>query len=159
MIQQDPVAGRYRYCPTCGAEAVTGASFCAGCGSSLVNSVTPSADSPPQPSDARVAVQAHTPDQDILANLRGYKEHVNILCLECGYEGRMGVIRTQVPLIYNAWIWIPLVLTGIGVLWLILGVLRREQSKVREVQCPCCRRYLVFPAGAKLRGAKRRAKK
>ena len=32
-----------------------------------------------------------TKDPKILNKLRGYDEHSSILCLECGYEGLMGV--------------------------------------------------------------------
>jgi hypothetical protein len=138
----------HRSCPGCGGETGVGASFCGSCGQALLIQASPT----PSPSRPRTTSVI---DDEILVNLRGYKEYVNILCLECGYEGRMGVIRTQVPLIYSGWIWIPLVFTGVGILWLILVVVGREQSKVREVQCPCCKRHLVYPAGAKLRGRRK----
>lgn len=90
--------------------------------------------------------------EDILANLRGYNKHVNVKCLHCGYSGLMGVIRTQRPWFAHPLLLFAFILTGVGILFVILIVLGGIAGTVYEVQCPSCKRQLIYPAGAKLRG-------
>jgi zinc-ribbon domain len=159
----------YAFCPGCGAEASPGASFCAECGLSLLRqSVQMDAsrrlephrhgeeaphgltveDGPQQRNEPALSAS----DEDVLVNLRGYKQHVNIKCLLCGYQGLMGVIRVQRPWWSKPWLIVAFVFSGVGILLLILLVLTGNQATVYEVQCPSCKRHLVYPAGAKLRG-------
>ena len=79
-----------------------------------------------------------TKDPKILNKLRGYDEHSSILCLECGYEGLMGVEGKRVPWYLTWWVLIPICLTGIGIVpAFLLGFLRYSLTKER-VRCPNC---------------------
>jgi len=46
MPETEAGSERHRFCPSCGAKAVTGASFCGECGSSISNEPQPPANSP-----------------------------------------------------------------------------------------------------------------
>jgi len=51
---------------------------------------------------------------DILQELKKYKEHKHALCLECGYEGRMGTEKILSP-----WIRLPLYIVALPLCLLV----------------------------------------
>jgi ribosomal protein S27E len=147
----------FKFCSDCGAEANPGASFCGDCGMSLRDPhqhfeedphVQTVIDSPQQRNEPVLGGS----DEEVLLNLRRYNQHLNIKCLHCGYEGLMGVIRAQRPWWSKPWLIVAFILSGVGILLLIVLVLGGNQATVFEVQCPNCKRHLVYPAGAHLRG-------
>ena len=170
----------FKFCPRCGAEASPGASFCSECGLSLLKQsvqLDASTDTESISGSLTGSLEAHrhreeaphgltvedgpqqgdepalsASDEEVLVNLRGYNQHLNIKCLHCGYQGLMGVIRVQRPWWSKPWLIVAFVLSGVGILLLILLVLGGNQATVSEVQCPNCKRHLVYPAGAHLRG-------
>ena len=113
------------YCTECGKEVSQSVKFCIHCGKKVLNIVgEPSAtENIPATQSAPVIKQAKSiepPDQyaedddddddededeeitreTLLARLRPYKRHDFKLCLECGYEGRMGVVKAPYKLMY-----------------------------------------------------------
>lgn len=171
MQDVGPSIDRHRLCPRCDAEAVPNASHCVECGLSLLKqsgemdsrAISESAStstmrrlpSQQQLESRRPVVMLGPPsDADILANLRGYKKHRQIKCLHCGYQGLMGVVQEQQPQWAKWWILTILILTGVGIVVVICLALISAQNTVYEVQCPSCKRHLVYPAGAKLRRTK-----
>ncbi len=145
------------FCPACGTAFPESARFCPGCGGSVNG--TPNAASScvrcgtQLPSGAsfckncgtgqRKSVPATTPSpESIRAELRRYDKHISLICLECGYNGLMGVVKTTVPWYFSYWVLVPLFLTGIGLLpALILGILAGLSQKCTTV-CPACKRTL-----------------
>ncbi len=77
-------------------------------------------------------------DPEILAKLREYDERSSVLCLECGYNGLMGIEGKHVPWYLTWWVLIPILLTGVGfVPALALGIWRGVSVK-KTVRCPNC---------------------
>lgn len=75
---------------------------------------------------------------EILKKLRNYKKTEDCFCLECGYDGLMGVQKTIVPWYLSWWVLIPVLLTGIGIIpGIILGIWRFIAEK-QQLVCPNC---------------------
>ena len=92
---------------------------------------------------------------EILENLRPYKQHINRLCLECGYHGMMGVVKVKFPWYTSFWFTLVLValvmpfglifginpfLAGI-VIGVIVGLIRKSKRKIITF-CPNCRQEI-----------------
>ena len=77
-------------------------------------------------------------DPEILKKLKGYNNHRAIFCMECGYNGLMGIEKRHIPWYLTMWVLIPIVLTGVGIIpAVILGALRASSTK-HTVRCPNC---------------------
>ncbi len=73
-----------------------------------------------------------------MEKLREYDEHSTVLCLECGYNGLMGVEGKHVPWYLTWWVLIPILLTGVGTIPAIALGLWRGFSVKETVRCPNC---------------------
>ena len=81
--------------------------------------------------------------ESIRSMLKGYDALIALECLECGYEGKMGVVGKQVPWYLTWWVLIPLCFTGIGIIPAVfLGVWRYSETRHFAV-CPACRKKLL----------------
>jgi predicted amidophosphoribosyltransferase len=111
-------------CPFCKEEIRPGAVKCKHCNSDLSSdAVTPQR-------SARIREE-----------LRKYKTIVTMRCLECGYEGPMGLIKQIKPLHQQKWLFF-LVLFGIGIpLYIFSYVFGKPLRNV--VTCPSCRKTLT----------------
>lgn len=94
---------------------------------------------------------------EILENLRPYKQHINRLCLECGYNGMMGVVKVKRPWYTSFWffilltvfIFVPigLIMFGIDPLWtgialgVIFGLATRNNKQIITL-CPNCKKEI-----------------
>lgn len=104
---------------------------------------------------------------DSLVRLRQSSEHVQAFCLECGYEGPMGVLRRVIPWYLSYWALIPagaiawqaagsyLVLrSGIGASWWILVIIFVVLFGIRMARtqtvmlCPACGAELTSTSAA-----------
>ena len=111
-------------CPFCKEEIRPGAIKCKHCSSDL-------------------STRTATPQTDgrIREELRKYRSVVSMQCLECGYEGPMGLVRQIKPLWQQRWL-LFLILFGIGIpLFIFSYVFGKPLRNV--VVCPACRRTLV----------------
>lgn len=130
-----------RYCTDCGSPANRGqttvhscqhcqtvmaqeATYCNKCGVPVPITFSP---------DSPVSQDA------ILAELRRYSQHVDLTCLECGYRGLMGVVKSHRPS-YAPYALMNLGTSGIG------GTLAYQNACLtgtrHTVVCPACRRLL-----------------
>ena len=83
-------------------------------------------------------------DPKILERLRVYEKHEKCMCLECGYDGLMGIMGEETPWYYAGWIWLPIIIImgvttligGIGLL--IFWILSRGQTRKQYLFCPNC---------------------
>ena len=81
--------------------------------------------------------------ESIRAMLKGYDTLIMLGCLECGYNGKMGVVGKQIPWYLTWWVLVPLICTGIGLIPAIfLGIWRYSETRHFAV-CPACRRKLL----------------
>lgn len=87
----------------------------------------------------------------ILKNLKGYDEHLELTCMECGYVGAMGVKSKIVPWYVSnkmivAAVCVLLILTFLGanfgtaitIIWGALIVMARSIFIKNIVSCPSC---------------------
>jgi hypothetical protein len=79
---------------------------------------------------------------DIRDELKKYKEHRNLTCLECGYTGLMGIVKEVRPWYCATWLIILLALSGIGWIPLLIIMLGRAAATKALVNCPNCHRNL-----------------
>ena len=86
---------------------------------------------------------------EIRAELRQYNSFYSGRCLECGYIGSMGVVRTATEKLpwYLSWgIIIPFIFCPIG--WFLLGFRIvsgwSRTTSVVNTRCPACRKILAF---------------
>lgn len=119
-------------CPYCMEEIQDGAIKCRHCKSILT--------------DFAAAQNASTNSPipiEIRQELKNYDEFIFLLCLECGYEGQMGVIKKEIPWYLTWWVLLPILLTGIGTIpAILLGVWRGFSTRHRVV-CPSCKNTLL----------------
>lgn len=116
------------------------------------------ASSASQPSSAssgeRAASEPEITEQ-IRRNLKGYDKYRTVTCLECGYNGRMGVLDTIVPwyLTYRACavvmilaalvcLVVPIGFWGGFIVFSALSALRWEAKRYR-LRCPSCTNILL----------------
>ena len=128
------------YCSKCGKELQDSAKFCSYCGANLSSSC-----------------QSESQEKKIIANnLKPYTKIKNSLCLECGYSGPMGVIKTipfskkqkaffvciRILIILTIFLVIPPLGFIMGFLWGIAGAAlsRFIESKYERtiLFCPSC---------------------
>ena len=83
---------------------------------------------------------------EILENLRPYKAHIERLCLECGYHGLMGVIKTEEPWYVSLSF---LILFAIGLVayiyfsvWVMFAVVFVTALIIAVTLCPCCKKEI-----------------
>jgi hypothetical protein len=119
-------------CPLCKEEVMDGAVKCKHC-KSMINEVV---------QEAQVGHKSVIP-AEIRQELKKYDEILTLSCLECGYEGQMGVIGTEIPWYLTWWVLIPLFLTGVGVIPAVgLGIWRSVETR-HKVVCPSCKNVLL----------------
>ena len=80
---------------------------------------------------------------EILKKLRNYKKTENCFCLECGYDGLMGIEKQIIPWYLTWWVIIPIILTGIGIIPAIFLGIWRAYSEKKQVVCPNCDSTLI----------------
>lgn len=74
-----------KFCHVCGNGAEISAKFCGNCGVGLI-----------ELQDQSVKESTHEAiDERIRLNLKGFTQHRNLTCLECGYVGLMGISRIE----------------------------------------------------------------
>lgn len=94
----------------------------------------------------------------IRSTLKQFKKRKKVLCLECGYDGLMGVLRSARPVVATIFYWtvmiglggffslfsvVNIVMAVLGVLFLAaLGALFLAATEKHYVQCPQCNRTL-----------------
>jgi hypothetical protein len=89
---------------------------------------------------------------DIRQNLKKYKNHISLTCLECGYIGLMGVKKVIAPWFFSWFVIIAataylFLMTGMPFYVVLcaafaIGAFRGALSK-REVECPNCHKTLL----------------
>ena len=75
------------YCTNCGKLTEPSHSYCSYCGN-LINSGIAT-----NPHNERVSRKPSAVPEEIRINLKNYKSHIELTCLECGYVGLMGVSK------------------------------------------------------------------
>ena len=133
------------YCSKCGKELPNEARFCPSCGASCT---AETADSQPT-------------QREMMQKLKRFQNLQNGTCLECGYQGLMGVVKEQeftsqqktafFVLRMVAVIVAIYLLSPRGFLWgLILGFtvafligLIEKRYKKKILYCPCCDREVL----------------
>lgn len=127
------------HCTKCGTVLPDGVSYCPKCGQAASKVY-------PTEKLERVSVLPEA----VRLKLRNYKEIVqSVTCGECGYVGRMGVVKRHVPWYLTWWVLIPLCCTGIGFIpATVLGAIRGLSEKY-EVDCPHCSVRLVTTGSLK----------
>jgi hypothetical protein len=79
---------------------------------------------------------------EILTELRKYREHRRVTCLECGYADLMGIQRTIKPWYGSTWFVILMILSGVGILLLLALGLSAGLNTKHMVVCPNCKKLL-----------------
>ncbi len=131
------------FCVHCGTKLEGSASFCGSCGQEIEkvsNSGIDASSSVPKGESAM--------SDRIRTNLKGYKKHKTLTCLECGYNGLMGVTKETFS---GTMFWVALGIFGFilglmfGIVGFILGigvgVVGGLISKAK-VMCPNCNKEL-----------------
>ena len=119
-------------CPLCNGEINDGAIKCKHC-FSMLNQVIDTQ------SKTSEVVENNDKDFKIRNNLKQYNKLASsVECLECGYVGLMGVLKTKFPWYLTWWVLIPVLLTGIGIIPAIFLVIWRSASRRYTVVCPSC---------------------
>lgn len=113
-IQED--LNEFKKCPYCFEDIHLNAKKCRYCNSNI-NNLTPET------------------SPEMRNNLKHYSEHVEMLCLECGYKGPMGVIKEIKKFDLPWWAVVLLILCGVG--WLILLVLGILSGFYVSYLCEC----------------------
>lgn len=80
---------------------------------------------------------------EIREELKKYQELIQLLCLECGYEGQMGVLKKVTPWYLTWWVLVPVFLTGIGTIPAILMGIWSSMATRHRVVCPSCKVELL----------------
>ena len=81
--------------------------------------------------------------QSIRDELKQHDKFITTLCLECGYNGLMGVVKEKIPWYLSWWVLVPLLLTGSGILPVIGLMIWRLESTKTFVVSPSCKKTLV----------------
>lgn len=132
-----------KYCVNCGFQLEDSFSFCGSCGQEIKN-----ASNSGIKADSSVIKEESAMSDRIRTNLKGYKKHKTLTCLECGYNGLMGVTKETLS---GLGFWISLLIVGflLGFLFgaigwiagLAVGVVAGVSSKAK-VMCPNCNQEL-----------------
>ena len=127
-----------KYCVNCSFELENSASFCGSCGQEIRKISNSGIEA-----DSSVSKGESVMSDRIRINLKGYKQHQVVTCLECGYNGLMGVSKETFS---GPVFWIPLTIfmvlislfIHIGLLFnLALGIFIAVSRKAKVV-CPNC---------------------
>ena len=142
------------FCTQCGTATAGEAKFCGNCGKPIQGASSSStlAASTPQIAEASVQQSSGNGAKEIpghiLESIKKFEDHQTVTCLECGYNGMMGVKANIVPW-YVSWWTISIVIVvfaifgGAGfVFGLVLGLLRLAFVK-HLVVCPNCNSELT----------------
>lgn len=126
-----------KYCISCGKPMVAGAKFCGECGGGSGSTNSRS-----------VAV---VDDEDGAVEFRNYlkqyKEHEKMYCLECGYQGTMGVFGSNFPWYLHWGFMLLICFTGIGFFVMLVLVFLREARRRRFARCPQCGTVVMEAGG------------
>lgn len=125
---------KLKNCPMCAEEILEAARKCKHCGEMIITE---------SGVNTQTVHLAPGNSDEIRANLRPYSKHISRMCLDCGYEGLMGVTDTRVPWYLTFWIIVPVICTGIGIIPAICLFVWRDFATVQEVRCPACSAYLI----------------
>src|SRR5690348_2979729 len=109
------------YCVQCGQPLPAQAKFCGGCGGHQPQPPPPERLIFGQPPSSAMAPAPIGPPS-VLASLRQHKEHTAATCLECGYQGHMGIVAKRVEGFWHAIDWLTgwfLILCGVPLIFLI----------------------------------------
>lgn len=154
------------FCGNCGSKTIEGKHFCRTCGQAHDSGSESKSTAVPVPMERRLTAfeesgmsstqwpSARTEDGSLSAQIRAslaeHKKTTELLCLECGYSGLMGVIRTVKPW-WGRWIVIIVcsllsIAFGINlVVSLIFGLVWGVSAAAAERQecvCPQCRKTI-----------------
>ena len=131
-----------KYCVNCGFQLEDSVSFCGSCGHEIQK-----ASNSGIKADSSVPKEESAMSDRIRTNLKGYKKHKTLTCLECGYNGLMGVTKETYS---GPAFWIPVIIIilvigmfiHIGILFgVALGLFFAVMSKAK-VECPNCNQEL-----------------
>ena len=129
------------FCTKCGKKNLKGSNFCISCGTSFDNSVA--LDEVIRKKQQNDKASSFKIQEDIRKSLKAFDEHENVTCLECGYNGLMGIKANVIPWYVSWWaiafiVFAFAIFGGVGfVLGLCLGFLRFT-LKSHVVVCPNC---------------------
>ena len=132
-----------KFCVHCGSKLEELVVFCGSCGQAVekINAAEVSLES------SVVGPESAMSDR-IRENLKAYKKHRTVTCLECGYNGLMGVTKETLA---GMGFWTGLILISVTVTFIfgiggfgfcvLLGAFLGIMSKAK-VMCPNCNREL-----------------
>lgn len=95
------------------------------------------AEAPPVGTDADAKIP-HQDDPEVIDKLRAYERHQQVFCLQCGYDGLMGVEKRWLPWYLTWWVIFPMLISSVGLVPGIVLWLNRSSSLKFNVKCPNC---------------------
>ena len=81
-------------------------------------------------------------DPQIIDQLRAYERHQQAFCLQCGYDGLMGVEKRWLPWYMTWWVIFPMLISSVGLVPGIALWLNRSSALKFNVKCPNCNTQL-----------------
>lgn len=75
---------------------------------------------------------------EIIEQLRHFERHEQAFCLNCGYDGLMGVEKRWLPWYMTWWVIFPLLISSVGIVPAIALWWNRASSLRFHVRCPNC---------------------
>jgi hypothetical protein len=127
-------------CVNCGSTLPADAVFCSQCGHRGANGPLPTSGGG-QAGAVIAGSEAHR------GELRKHKQHTQLLCLECGFDGLMGVEATKEPWFTRWWFLLPVAFTGIGLIWVMAIAVFGALETKEFARCPNCKRLIVRGGG------------
>lgn len=100
-------------CSKCNSSVNKEAKFCSECGHSIVSDSTIT--------DSAITDNEVIASENIRQELKQYKVHSHLICLECGYEGLMGIGKKVIPWIIRVPLFLVIVVL-VAILWILFGI-------------------------------------
>lgn len=77
-------------------------------------------------------------DPELVEKLRAFEKHHQAFCLQCGYDGLMGIEKRCLPWYLTWWVIIPMLVSSVGIVPGIALWLNRSGALRFHVKCPNC---------------------